>query len=159
MEALWQDLRYATRTLLKRPLFTLLVVITLALGIGANTAIFSIVYAVVLKPLLPFKESDRIVSLGETNSGWSTTLASKHAFVSWQERSTVFERMTAMVWWDANLEGVPEPSTSRSSASRATTFGDGSGADPGAGIRPEEMVRGGPKSVIISYPIWQHLGI
>jgi putative ABC transport system permease protein len=108
MEPFWQDLRYAARTILKRPLFTLLVVVTLALGIGANTAIFSVVNAVALKPL-PFKEPDRLLSLGETNSGWSTTLASSHAFVSWRERSAAFESLAATVWWDANLESGLEP--------------------------------------------------
>jgi putative ABC transport system permease protein len=158
MEPLWQDLRYASRTLLKRPLFTLLVIATLALGIGANTAIFSIVYAVVLKPL-PFKEPDRIVSLGETNSGWSTTLASSHAFVSWQERGTVFERMAAAVWWDANLESGPEPQHITLISVTGDYFSV-VGVEPILGriFRPEEMARGGPKSVIISYPVWQRLG-
>jgi len=158
MEPLWQDLRYAARTLLKRPLFTLLVVVTLALGIGANTAIFSVVNAVVLKPL-PFKEPDRLVSLGETNSGWSTTLASSHAFMSWQERSTVFERMAATVWWDANLESGPEPQHITLISATGDYFSV-MGVEPilGRNFRPEEMERGGPKSVIISYPIWQRLG-
>lgn len=66
METLWQDLRYAERTLVKRPFFTLLVIITLALGVGANTAIFSVVNAVILKPL-PFKEPDRLIHLWENN--------------------------------------------------------------------------------------------
>ena len=158
MEPLWQDLRYAARTLIKRPLFTMLVVITLALGIGANATIFSVVNAVVLNPL-PFKEPDRIISLGETNSGWSTTLASSHAFVSWQERSSAFERMAATVWWDANLESGPEPQHITLISATGDYFSV-MGVEPilGRNFLPEETARGGPKSVIISYLIWQRLG-
>jgi putative ABC transport system permease protein len=66
MDMLWQDLRDAVRTLIKRPFFTLLLIGTLALGIGANTAIFSVTNAVILKPL-PFKDPDRVVHLWENN--------------------------------------------------------------------------------------------
>jgi putative ABC transport system permease protein len=96
MNTLWQDLRYAAGTRRKRPGFTFILVLTLTSGIDANTVIFSVVNAVLLRPL-PFKEPDRLVSLGEINSGWSTNLAASHAFVSWQERGPVFENVAATV--------------------------------------------------------------
>jgi hypothetical protein len=95
METLWQDLRYATRTLIKRPLFTLLVIVTLALGVGANTAIFSVVNAVILKPL-PFKDPDRLVHLWEnTKRGVRYRRGQDSGFIyarpgsltDWRERS------------------------------------------------------------------------
>ncbi|MBO0857181.1 MAG: ABC transporter permease [Chloracidobacterium sp.] len=155
MEPLWQDLRCTTRTLLKRSLITLLVVLTLALGIGANTAIFSVLDAVAFRSL-SFNESDRIISLGETNSGWSSTLASSHAFVSWLERGASFEGMAATAWWDANLESGPEPKLISATGDYFSVMG----VEPilGRAFLPEEMARGGPKSAIVSYPIWQRLG-
>ncbi|HUE83018.1 MAG TPA: ABC transporter permease [Pyrinomonadaceae bacterium] len=108
MHTFWQDLRYGARMLLKRPGFTLAAVITLALGIGANTAIFSVVNAVLLRPL-PYPESDRLVmvSTKETdgvlgNTGYTT-------FVDWRERSNAFEHLAVIRRGGGTLTGLGEP--------------------------------------------------
>jgi putative ABC transport system permease protein len=108
MAAWIADLRIAARSLAKAPGFTTAVVLTLALGIGANTAVFSVLRAVLLEPL-PFSQPDRLVVVEELNQGWSTTLASSHAFLRWRDRARSFEHLAAAVWWDANLESGPEP--------------------------------------------------
>jgi len=88
------DLQYALRTLSRSPAFALSAILALALGIGANTAVFSVVYAVLLKPL-PFTEPDRLVRLSERNAAESSTddLLSAGTFVDWRERSRSFEGM------------------------------------------------------------------
>ena len=92
MQTLWQDLRYGARMLLKNPGFTLIAVITLALGIGANTAVFSVVHAVLLKPL-PYKDAERIVVAG----------VSPPDFRDVKESAQVFDRMAI---WASNLYNV-----------------------------------------------------
>src|SRR5713226_7604691 len=97
MNTLWQDLRYGARMLIKRPGFTLIAVLTLALGIGGNTAIFSVVNAVLLRPL-PYKDPGRLVTLFEENprTGLLGTPVSPADFLDWRAQNTVFERMAAI---------------------------------------------------------------
>ena len=94
MGTLMQDLRYAARMLLKNAGFTAVVVVTLALGIGANTAIFSVVNGVVLKPL-PYSDPDRLVMVWETSQKWKRPRGSVSYpnFADWRQQSTVFEQM------------------------------------------------------------------
>src|SRR5215213_9160718 len=94
METLWQDLRYSGRMLLKNPGFTLVAVLTLSLGIGANTAIFSVVNAVLLRPL-PFAEPGRLVWLWDTQPQLPTAPASLPDFLDWKGQNQSFEHLAA----------------------------------------------------------------
>src|SRR5829696_4382336 len=94
LETLWQDLRYGARMFLKQPGFTLIAVLTLALGIGANTAIFSVVNAVLLRPL-PFAEPERLVWLWDTQPQLPTAPASLPDFLDWKGQNQSFEHLAA----------------------------------------------------------------
>src|SRR5262245_20699801 len=110
MNTFWQDLRYGARMLLKKPGFTLIAVLTLALWIGANTAILSVVNVEVLRPL-PYPEAARLVRLWESNSGrgWPEFSASALNFKDWQEQQAVWEQLAAYEFTTFNLTGGGEP--------------------------------------------------
>jgi putative ABC transport system permease protein len=104
MRALLQDLPFGARMLWKNPGFTLIVLLTLSLGIGANTAIFSVVNAVMLRQL-PFKNADRLVRLRESNPerGWPSYSVSHPNFLDWRARNQTFEAMAATADASFNL--------------------------------------------------------
>lgn len=108
MVALPQDLRYAVRMLLRSPGFTLVAVITLALGIGANTAIFSFVDGVLLKPL-PYGEPERIVTISERPPGLERNLIAAANFLDWRNLNTVFDAMAAQAAVSLILSGGSDP--------------------------------------------------
>src|SRR5918912_136162 len=130
METLSQDLRYSVRLLSKKPGFTALAVIALTLGIGANTAIFSVVNAVLLRPL-PFAQPDRLVQVWEMSAkiGRNEIPASFPNFADWRDQNHVFEQTVAYSAWSFNLTGTAEPERIRSAIVSPEFF-------PALGIKP-----------------------
>ena len=156
METLIKDLRFGIRGLLKQPGFTLVAVATLALGIGANTAIFSIVNAVLLRPL-PFKEPARLVMVWErrANSGRANLPISGHEFVAWRERAHSFESLTMWQPDGLNLTGRGDPLT-LNAAEVSADFFSVIGASPllGRTFAPGEDQAGGAKIAVLSQKLW-----
>jgi len=153
-----QDLRYALRMLRKSPGFTAVAVLTLALGIGANTAIFTVISAVLLRPL-PYKDPDRVVMVYRT---WSDSPAGRFLCapadtLDWKEQNKVFEDMAVLDWdFDPALSQAGEPVKVpglRVSANFFSVFG----VSPllGRGFLPEEDQRGRDNVVVLSYGLWQ----
>ncbi|HKQ78547.1 MAG TPA: ABC transporter permease [Blastocatellia bacterium] len=156
MQSLLQDLRYGARMLLKKPGFTLIAVITLALGIGANTAIFSVVNAVLLRPL-PFAEPDRLVMIREMKVPDFPQFAISPAnFLDYQKQNTVFERLVAMRPVTFNLTGAGDPERLRG-MSLTSGFCAMLGVQPqiGRDFLPEEDQPGRDNVVILSHGLWQ----
>jgi predicted permease len=156
MNGLFQDVRYALRQLRKTPGFTLVAVLMLALGIGANTAIFSMVNAVLLRPL-PYKEADRLVMVWEQNPhrGWFENIVSAANFLDWKKQNHVFEDMAAFESNFFNLTGGSKPE--EVAGERVTTnLFSVLGVQPlyGRLFLPEEEKRGSAVAVL-SYGLWQ----
>jgi putative ABC transport system permease protein len=105
MEKLLQDIRYGTRSLLKSPRFTVAAVLTLALGIGANTAMFSVIRSVLLKPW-PFHESGRLLHVSQRQADGNDNLLSTQDFLDWKQQGGLLARMGAHVNWQFNLSSI-----------------------------------------------------
>ena len=108
MGILLQDVRYGLRMLARDPGFTAVAVIALALGIGANTAIFSVVNGVLLQPL-PYREPDRLMRLSETSPDFASMAIAYPNFVDWKEHSRSFEGLAAFRWEDSDVSGRGQP--------------------------------------------------
>src|SRR5581483_10002906 len=158
MNTLLQDLRYGLRMLGRNPVFTLVGVVTLALGIGANTAIFSVVNAVLLRPL-PFNEPERLVLLRGTNAkdGNEQQPASLADFLDFKQQARSFSELAAVsVPWSFVLTGGGEPEQIQGQFVSAGLF-------PALGVAPalgrtflaEEDATGGAPVVILSHGLWQ----
>lgn len=154
---LWQDLRYGARTLRKSPSFTAVAVITLALGIGANTAIFSVVDAVLLRPL-PFPDSERIVSLEGVNlsKGITDSNMSVPDFADWQTQSGAFERIAGFVTGGSLLISGEEAERVRGTSATADFFSlFRTDAFRGRTLQPQDAKKDAPSVTVLSYGLWQ----
>jgi putative ABC transport system permease protein len=156
LETLWQDLRYGLRMLRKNPGFTVVAVLTLALGIGANTAIFSVANAALLRPL-PCKNPERLAAL------WATSLeigsrgqASPLDFVSWRMETQSFAAMAALRPGSVNLTERGEP-VELQSGQISSGFFEMLGIAPelGRSFAPEECRLGGARVALLTHALWQ----
>src|SRR5215813_9227841 len=102
MSSLLKDVSYGIRSLIKQPGFTAIVVVTLALGIGASTAIFSVVNTVLLRPL-PYRDADRLVVIQELTANGKHVQVTPANFLDWRAQNTVFEHLAAILTRPANL--------------------------------------------------------
>lgn len=154
LEDLTQDARYTSRALRRHPAFTLVAIATLALGVGANTAIFSFLDNVLLKPL-PYPDPDRIVRVSQKLPNGETFPITTQDFLDWQQQQTVFEFVAASRGWTASLSGEDEPvllrglrvSPSYYEVSRVTPL-------LGRTFLPEEGQYGKDHVVILSHELW-----
>jgi predicted permease len=153
---LGQDVRYALRMLAKNPAFTAIAIVALALGIGANTAIFSVVNAVLLRPL-PFKHPEQLVMLWENAAhlGFPKDTPSPANFLDWQKQVQSFTGMAATAERSFNLTGVGEPERLEGRRVSANLF-DLLGVPPllGRTFVPDDD-RPGTHVVLLSYSLWQ----
>jgi putative ABC transport system permease protein len=154
MGTVWQDFRYAARTLRKNPGFALVAIFTLALGIGANTAIFSVVNAVLLRPL-PFTDADRLVDLSESYPGGFGSV-SVPDFEDWRRQSDVFDGIAAYAFRSFNLQGGESPERISGERVSANYF-DVLGVKPelGRAFSPDEERAGNDRVVVLSDALWR----
>jgi putative ABC transport system permease protein len=164
MQTLWQDLRYAARTLARRPGFAAIVILTLALGIGANAAIFSVTSAVILKPL-PFKEPDRLVHLWENNKRgerYRRGQDSGYIYVrpgtlnDWRERAGSYESLSGYRWATMMLTGGERAEMvwgHRVADSFFETLGVG--AQLGRTFSAQDYRPSAPPVVVLSNALWR----
>ena len=152
-----QDVHFGLRMLAKTPAFTAVAVVTLALGIGANTVIFSAVYAVLVKPL-PFRDADRLVFIEKKNPprGWTRNPVSPAEILAWRKESGAFEDIAAFTHTSCVLAGVGEAEEDPCETISSNLF-------PLLGVTPlrgrtfsaDEDKAEGPRAAILSYGLWQ----
>src|SRR3984957_293735 len=159
VETCWRDLVYAARTLRKSPSFTFVAVLTLALGIGANTSIFSVVYGILLQPL-PYQDASRLILLNETTPRVGTLSVSYPNFLDWRSQNSQFAQLAAVSDVGFNLAGVNEPEAIMGEAV-SPNFLSLLGVKPflGRDFDPSEEKASASPVLLLSYSLWQsHFG-
>jgi len=154
-DILLQDLRYTARTFARAPGFTAVAILVLALGIGANTAVFSVTDYVLVRPL-PFPSPDRLVALWETLPGYEHMELSPANYRDWKRMNSVFEDLGAVTTQEVNLIGQGAPERIKSAIVTGNLFSV-LGVQPlmGRFIAPADDRDGAPLTVVLSYGLWQ----
>jgi putative ABC transport system permease protein len=157
MDTFWQCLRLSARTMSRRPGTTFVLILTLALGIGANSAIFSVVDAVLLQPL-PYQNPGELLNLYEYNlaKGYNRFSISIHNFTDWRSQNRVFEDMAAYNYRTANLTGGAEPRRIRYASVSVNLFRL-LGVAPilGRSFLPDDDRQGNDDVILLSHKFWQ----
>ncbi|HKR58933.1 MAG TPA: ABC transporter permease [Pyrinomonadaceae bacterium] len=158
MHSLWQDLRYGARILIKHPSVTLVAIITLTLGIGANTAIFSVVHAALIRSL-PYEDGERLAIVWENRKSdppKPQNSINVRNFFDWKEQNNVFEDMAAFFDVNFNLTGEGEPEEIPAEIATTNLFSV-LRVKPiqGRTFLPDDGKDGAPRVVLISYDLWQ----
>ncbi len=157
METLFKDIRYGVRSLLKRPGFTVVAVMTLALGIGANTAIFSVVNTVLLRPL-PYRDAKNIVAIWQNNAkaGVARNDVSPANFLDWQDQSRSFASIAGVEPFGFSMIGNGEPEQFRAWLVTTGFFETlGTNAIRGRTFTAQDYQPGNERVVVIGYALWQ----
>ena len=157
MDSLLRDLKFSVRSLLKRPALAIIAIVTLAIGIGANSAIFSVVNALLLKPL-PFPDPDRIVALWDKvpSRGIERNEVTVANYLDWRAQNRTFEQLGMYRWWSTNLTGADSPE--RVQGFQVTpNFLDIVGVKPllGRGFSGDEDQPGKDAVALLTYSLWQ----
>lgn len=158
MNNLWRDIRYALRQLSKAPGFTLTIIITLALGIGAVTAIFTVDYATLLAPL-PYPQPKQLVMVWSTLHSFHQATVSTENFLDWKQQSSAFQDMNAWGGVAFNITGKDQPEFIQGSRITPNYFQmAGNSFALGRPFLPEEGQAGKDHVVILTHKLWEHLG-
>src|ERR1700757_4854436 len=161
MDALFHDLRYGFRQLRKYPAFSFIAILTLALGVGANTAVFSVIYAVLVRPL-PFQDPDRLVRVYDSNPehGVIHGVFSPQDFDDLKASQTSFENIAAFSFFQGNsggtMTGIGEPHylpTAYVSGDFFSTLAVGAGA--GRVLMPRDDLKGQNQVLVLSHGLWE----
>src|SRR5258708_25272034 len=156
MEKLLQDIRYGARSILKSPRFSVAAVLTLALGIGANTAMFSVIRSVLIRSW-PFRNPGRLLFVSQRQASGIGNLFSTRNFLDWKEQGGLLSNMGAHVSWDFNLSSVGAPPERVSGGRLTSDFLSVLGAEAllGRVSSAQEDLAGAGNFVLLSSTLWR----
>ncbi|HEX8635135.1 MAG TPA: ABC transporter permease [Pyrinomonadaceae bacterium] len=157
MDTYLRDIRYSFRTLLKQPMFTTVIVLALALGIGANCAIFNVINTILLNPL-PYPEADKLVLIWQTQPQGEKMPFAPADFLDFRAQNQVMDKVAAAMDWNANLTGTSEATRLQGFLVSPTLFPLlGVQAQIGRTFQPEEEQQGKHQVALLSDGLWQRM--